>query len=159
MIKVRIPLIKRSLATGCRRCSVGYAYIVDLSCDWESGGCAALETAMFENVSKTYLDLAGARTRVQTSRVTQTLFVKDRLGGQLLLIAQQGMPTAVFPATDRNIEVVLCAGLRIHEYVMLDGEVDYREFGESRDYFDEGSDAFGADPAPVARYRYSGAGR
>ena len=116
---------------------------------------------MFENVSKTYLDLAGARTRVQTSRVTQTLFVKDRLGGQLLLIAQQGMPMAVFPATDRNIEVVLCAGLRIHEYVMLDGEVDYREFGESRDYFEEGSDglAFGVDPAPAARYRSSGAGR
>jgi hypothetical protein len=116
---------------------------------------------MFENVSKTYLDLAGARSRVQTSRVTQTLFVKDRLGGQLLLIAQQGMPMAAFPATDRNIEVVLCAGLRIYEYVMLDGEVDYRELGESRDYFEKDSDgvSFGSDPATAPRYRFSGAGR
>lgn len=116
---------------------------------------------MFENVGRTYLDLVGDRTRVQTSRVTQTLFVKDRLGGQLLMIAQQGMPMAVYPATDRNIEVVLCSGLRIHEYVMLDGEIDYREFAESRDYFekDSGGVAFGAGPTPAPRYRISGAGR
>jgi len=91
---------------------------------------------MFEKVSETYLDLAGDRTRVQTSRVIQVLFIKDRLGAQLLLITQEGKPQAAFPATDRNIEVILCAGLRIHEYVMLDGEIDYQEIAESRDYFE-----------------------
>jgi hypothetical protein len=118
------------------------------------------EETMFENVGKTYLDLAGSRTRVQTSRVTHILFVKDRLGSQLLLIAQQDMPLAVFPATDRNIEVVLCAGLRIHEYVTMDGEVEYRELVESRDYFENDGDgvAFGSDPEPVTLYRQSNAG-
>jgi hypothetical protein len=118
------------------------------------------EETMFENVGKTYLDLAGSRTRVQTSRVTHILFVKDRLGSQLLLIAQQDMPLAVFPATDRNIEVVLCAGLRIHEYVTMDGEVEYRELMESRDYFENDGDgvAFGSDPEPVTLYRQSNAG-
>jgi hypothetical protein len=118
------------------------------------------EETMFENIGKTYLDLAGSRTRVQTSRVTHILFVKDRLGSQLLLIAQQDMPLAVFPATDRNIEVVLCAGLRIHEYVTMDGEVEYRELVESRDYFENDGDgvAFGSDPEPVTLYRQSNAG-
>jgi len=91
---------------------------------------------MFENTSETYLDLTGDRARVQTSRVRQALFIKDRLGAQLLLITQEGRPQAVFPATDRNIEVILCAGQRIHEYVMLDGEIDYQEIAESRDYFE-----------------------
>ncbi|WP_321917098.1 MULTISPECIES: hypothetical protein [unclassified Paraburkholderia] len=101
---------------------------------------------MFKNIGETYLDLVGDRTRVQTSRVTQTLFVMDRLGSQLLLISQHGKPQAAFPATDRNIEVVLCAGLRIHEYVMLDGQIDYQEIAESRDHFEDADEgmAFGA---------------
>jgi hypothetical protein len=96
---------------------------------------------MFEGTGETYLDLVGDRTRVQTSRVTQALFVKDRLGSQLLLVTQQGKPQAVFPATDRNIEVMLCAGVRIHEYVVFDGEVDYRELAESREYFERDTHA------------------
>jgi len=101
---------------------------------------------MFKNVSEAYLDLAGDRTRVQISRVAQTLFIKDRLGNQLLVITQQGKPQAVLPATDRNIEVILCAGLRIHEYVMLDGEIDYQEIVESRDHFADAAErvTFGA---------------
>ncbi|HEY4802182.1 MAG TPA: hypothetical protein VIH96_06135 [Paraburkholderia sp.] len=116
---------------------------------------------MFENASETYLDLVGDRTRVRTSRVTQTLFVKDRLGSQLLLITQQGKPLAVFPATDRNIEVILCAGLRIHEYVMYDGEVDYREIAESRDHFEADTEevAFGSVEIRAPRLRLSSAGR
>lgn len=87
--------------------------------------------------NETYLDLAGGQTRVKASRVMQTLIVKDRLGNHLLLIAEEGGPQAVFPATDLNIEKVLCAGLRIHEYLMLDGEIDYRETEESRDSYEE----------------------
>jgi len=101
---------------------------------------------MLKNVSEAYPDLAGDLTRVQTSRVTQVLFIKDRLGGQLLVITRQGEPQAVFPATDRNIEVILCAGLRIHEYVMIDGEIDYQEIAESRDHFRDAAECitFGA---------------
>lgn len=101
---------------------------------------------MFNNIGETYLDLVGDRTRVQTARVTQTLIVKDRLGSQLLLVTQQGKPQAAFPATDRNITVVLGAGLRIHEYVMLDGQIDYQEIAESREHFEGAAEdlAFGA---------------
>lgn len=101
---------------------------------------------MFDNIGATYLDLVGDRTRVQTARVTQTLFVKDRLGSQLLLVTQQGRPQAAFPATDRNIRVILGAGLRIHEYVMLDGQIDYQEIAESREHFECAAEdiAFGA---------------
>jgi hypothetical protein len=116
-----------------------------------------MEAVMFEGIGETYLDLVGDRTRVQTSRVTQTLFVKDRLGNQLLLVTQQGKPQAVFPATDRNIEVILCAGLRIHEYVVFDGEIDYRELAESRDYFerDTGAGVFGLTDTRASGYRLS----
>ncbi|WP_321921108.1 hypothetical protein [Paraburkholderia guartelaensis] len=102
---------------------------------------------MFRNISETYLDLMGDRTRVETSRVTQTLFMKDRLGSQLLVITQRGKPQAVFPATDRNIEVILCAGLRIHEYVMLDGQIDYQELAESRDHFEDAAEGIAFEAA------------
>jgi hypothetical protein len=94
------------------------------------------ETTMFASHKETYLDLEGGRKRVKTSLVTQTLIVKDRPGNHLLLITQEDAPQAVFPATDLNIELVLRAGLRIHEYLMLDGQIEYRETAESSGYFE-----------------------
>ncbi|WP_169745492.1 hypothetical protein [Paraburkholderia mimosarum] len=91
--------------------------------------------------------------------MTQALFIKDRLGGQLLVITRQGEPQAVFPATDRNIEVILCAGLRIHEYVMIDGEIDYQEIAESRDHFRDAAECitFGAADIRAAGCLLAGA--
>jgi len=82
-----------------------------------------------------YLRLQGNATRISPSDVTRTLLMADRLGNQLLLVSHGGSQTA-FPATDCNIAVVLLAGLRIHEHVLIGGLVDYREIGESRDYFE-----------------------
>ncbi|CAB3802771.1 hypothetical protein LMG28688_05635 [Paraburkholderia caffeinitolerans] len=112
---------------------------------------------MFENTSDTYLDLVGSPTRVHILAPTQILFFKDRLGNQFLQISQHGKPQAVFPATDRNIEVILSAGLRIHEYLMFDGEIDYREIEESRDYFksETHGGAFPAAPDRAPGYRHS----
>jgi len=90
---------------------------------------------MYGTYVATYLQLEGNATRIRPSHVTRTLLMADRVGNQLLLVLHGASQTA-FPATDSNIAVVLRAGLRIHEHVLTDGLIDYREIGESRDYFE-----------------------
>ena len=70
------------------------------------------------------------------SRVTQILLIADLLGTHILLVVHDGWEQSPFPATDANVAAVLRAGLRIHEYVLLDGHIDYREIAESREHFE-----------------------
>ena len=86
--------------------------------------------------TKEFLKLkGGVSTRVRPSQVMRTVLSKDRLGNQLLLISVAHERSIAFPASDENISELLDAGLRVHEYVCLDGQIDYREIPESEEHF------------------------